>query len=79
MAAKWRVLGLKLEVPHHQLDIFQANHQRSPNHVQDCLTSMFDWWLKNDNDPTYEKLAQAIAAIGERQLAKTLCEKYGKW
>ena len=68
VAAKWRRLGLQLGVPLHKLNDIQANHENSRDFVQECLIDMFDWWLNNDDDPTYERLSRGIRGIGERKL-----------
>ena len=68
VAAEWKHLGLRLDVPLYKLNEIQANHEHSPNFTQDCLSDMFDWWLDNSNDTTYESLACGIRDIGETKL-----------
>ena len=68
VAAEWKHLGLRLDVPLYKLNEIQANHEHSPNFTQDCLSDMFDWWLNNSNDTTYESLACWIRDIGETKL-----------
>ena len=65
VAAEWRWLGQELDVPLHKLNEIQANHKHSRNFVQECLSDMFDWWLNNDDDTTYERLACGLRGIGE--------------
>ena len=65
VTAEWRRLGQELDVPLHKLNEIQANHEHSRNFVQDCLSDMFDWWLNNDDDTTYERLACGLRGIGE--------------
>ena len=36
--------------------------------LQECLTDMFDWWLNNSDDTTYESLACGIRDIGETKV-----------
>ena len=73
MAPEWWILGIKLGVPHYQLKIIQCNNAHSPEGLTLCLVSMFDWWLNNSHDATYEKLATALKAIGKTNLALKVC------
>ena len=52
-------------MPLYKLNEIQANHEHSRNFVQDCLSDMFVWWLNNDDDTTYERLACGLRGIGE--------------
>ena len=36
--------------------------------AQDCLRDMFDWWLNNDHDTNYERLARGIRDIEKIRL-----------
>ena len=74
--AKWRQLGVQLGVPIHTLNKIQANHEHSPNFAQDCLSDMFDWWLKDNHDTTYERLACGIRDIGEIRLVTEFLQQY---
>ena len=78
LAAGWRNLGTRLLVPEHHLNAIQAVHVHSPNHLQDCLNSMFQFWLNNCPEPTCEFLIQAIDAMGRRDVVTKLCKKYGE-
>ena len=64
MAAKWRTIGVRLGVPTHELDTIQQNNSGHVDMCQDCLTAMFSWWLKNVEECTANKLAQAVHAAG---------------
>ena len=65
VAPEWWILGIQLGVPHYQLKIIQCSNVHSPEGFTLCLVSMFDWWLNNSLDATYEKLATALKAIGK--------------
>ena len=69
MAAYWRSLGVQLGVPFDRLDTIQYNNAHYPDRANQCLTAMFDWWLKNTRDSTYENLNAALENIGRRDLA----------
>ena len=79
IATKWRSIGVQLGTPHHELDIIQANNRGDPHMVQNCLSRVFDWWLKNEQSVTPEKLAQAVYAIDERDLEVQIRQKFGKY
>ena len=79
VTAKWRSLGLKLGVPPDQLDTIQSNCAHYPDHANQCLTNMFEWWLRNSCESTYESLATALNAIGRRNLALKVCQENSKW
>ena len=68
VAPEWRRLGLQLGVPAHKLDEIQLRHGNSPNFAQDCLRDMFVWWLNNDHDTNYERLARGIRDIEKMRL-----------
>ena len=68
IASKWRSICIQLGVPDHELDSIQANNRGDPHMVRNCLSRMFNWWLKNERDVTPGKLAQAIHIVGEHEL-----------
>jgi hypothetical protein len=80
IASRWRSIGVQLGVPGHELDTIQVNNRGDPQMVQNCLSCVFDWWLKNeqDTDITPEKLAQAIHKVGEHEVEVKIKQKFGK-
>ena len=78
IAAKWRSIGIQLGVPDHELDTIQANSRGDPHMVQNCLSHMFNWWLKNEQDVTPEKLAQAIHTVDEHRIEVEIKQRFGK-
>ena len=78
MAPDWWILGIQLGVPPHRLNIIQCNNAHSPEGPIRCLVNMFDWWLNNSCDSTYEKLAAALKAIGKTNLALKVCSGSSK-
>ena len=79
VTAKWWSLGLQLGVPPDQLDTIQSNCAQYPDSSNRCLASMFEWWLRNSCDSTYESLATSLNAIGRRDLASKVCQENSKW
>ena len=79
VAAEWRILGVKLGVPSHQLNTIQNNCAHYHDYTNQCLTSMFEWWLRNSYECTYESLATALNTIGRRDLALKVCQENSKW
>ena len=79
VASKWREIGIQLGIPNHDLDTIQANNQGDPHMVQNCLSRVFDWWLKNEQDITPEKFAQAVHVVGEHEVEMEIKQKFGKY
>ena len=58
---KWHQLGVQLGVPAHELSIIENNHSRD---AERCKTETLLWWLRNVDDISWEKLAQAVEELG---------------
>ena len=71
---KWYNLGLQLEVNQEELEKIQSKH---PQNDRICQTKMFGVWLRQVENPNYEKLLKALAAIGRRDIAESMCDKEG--
>ena len=50
------------------LDVIKKNN---PGDAVMCMINMFTEWQRRDANPTYEKLARALTAVGERKLAES--------
>ena len=75
MARIWYRLGLQLGVRAEDLDKIENNYPRS---IGMCKIKMFAEWQRGDTNSTYEKLVRALAAVGERKLAESVCNNQGK-
>ena len=72
-AAKWYQLGVQLEIPPATLSTIQCDH---PYDVQGCMTEVINRWLRNTPECSWEKLAQAVEAMGDyAALAEKLRQK----
>ena len=71
----WYRLGLELGVTADVLDMIEENYSRD---LDMCKIKMFAKWLRRDTNPTYEKLVRALAAVGKRRLAESVCTAQGK-
>ena len=71
---KWYNLGLQLEVNQEELEKIQSKH---PQNDRICQTKMFGVWVREVENPNYEKLLKALAAIGRRDIAEFVCDKEG--
>ena len=60
----WELLGLQL-VKHADLTTIKANR---PNEASLCMMDMVSQWLRNELEPSWNKLAEAVENVG----------KYGK-
>ena len=71
----WYRLGLQLGVRADDLDMIEKNY---PRDTDMCKIKMFAEWRRGDTNPTYEKLVRALAAVGKRKLAESVCRDRGK-
>ena len=74
MATTWYRLGLQLGVRADDLEVIESNYLRDTSM---CKVKMFDKWLRSDANPNYEKLIKALAAVGKRRLAESVCADQG--
>ena len=79
IAAKWRSIGIQLGVPNHELDNIQANNRGDPQMVQNCLSCVFSWLLKNEQDVAPGKVAQALHIVGEHEVEVEIKQKFSKY
>lgn len=59
-ASYWRLLGTSLQVPPHRLNEITATTAFKPHGQNEALTSVVDYWIKNDLTASWEKLAMAV-------------------
>ena len=55
------LLGVYLEIPTEDLDLFRANH---PNNVTQQKTDVINYWLQNSEDISWDALARAVERMG---------------
>ena len=58
--SNWSQLGINLGVPQHQRNSIAANIAGKPHGQGEALTSVLDFWLRNDLEASWEKLASAV-------------------
>ena len=58
---EWHKLGVQLEVPPSTLRIIESNYSYD---AKRCKTEVLIWWLENALDISWEKLVQAVEAVG---------------
>ena len=69
----WHPLGVQLGLTPGILKCIESNYRHD---AQRCTTEVIIWWLQNEQDATWEKLAQALEAIrGHSGLVQKLREK----
>ena len=76
MAAVWYRLGLELGVRADDLEVIEKDY---PRDTKLCKVKMFNKWLSSDTNPNYEKLIKALAAVGKKSLAESVCDRQGKY
>ena len=60
-AAKWYQLGVQLEIPLATLSTIESDY---PHDAQRCMTEILNWWLHNAPECSWEKLTEAVEAMG---------------
>ena len=78
VASDWWDVGLQLGIPKHTLSTIQASHMGHPKGPQRCLGDALDWWLKNTNEPSYEKLETALTNTDNGEGTTKLSKLFGK-
>ena len=61
-AAKWYQLGVQLEIPPTTLNTIESDHSHD---AQCCMTEVINMWLQNAPECSWEKLAEAVEAMGD--------------
>ena len=57
----WHKLGVQLEVPSAKLKEIEKNYTTDTIR---CKTEVLDWWLRNQPEISWKKLAQAVEKMG---------------
>ena len=68
----WIQLGLQLGLKLPRLREIQANYHT----VEECRVNMIHWWLISTEEPTWEKLASAIARLGLAHISLKMSTKF---
>ena len=60
-AAKWYQLGVQLEILPATLSTIESDY---PRDAERCMTEILNWWLHNAPECSWEKLTEAVEAMG---------------
>ena len=71
----WNRLGLALNLNSYDLDIIEKDHRGD---ARQQTLKMFQLWLKTQPDASYEQLIKSLCEVGDKAVASSLCQKYGK-
>ena len=66
-------LGVELEISVGELDTIEANNC---NNVDKARIKLLDYWLRNDQEASWSKLAGALRDVGYRDLSNSILKKY---
>ena len=69
---KWQELGYQLNINPEMLSKLFNSGQSGAK----CRDEMVAYWEKHDNDASWEKLARALARMGENQLAERIIKEH---
>ena len=71
---RWQELGHQLDIsPEKLLELLNSGQSGA-----ECRDEMVAYWEKHDNDTSWEKLARALARMGENKLAEKIIEEHVK-
>ena len=73
----WYNLGVQLGIQPSKLKIIQANGAQFPDCHDRCTADMFQWWLDNDDSPTYRSLVKGLMAAGMTDAVRLVHNRYG--
>ena len=71
ISGEWRKIGCELGVG--DLPIIGANYGK---HSERCLSEVLGSWIRNERNPSWNKLCNALENTGLQSKAKKLREKY---
>ena len=71
----WYRLGLALNLDSYDLGIIEENYRDRRRQTW----KMFDLWLTQQADASYEQLIEALHEVGDERVANSLCKKYGEY
>ena len=75
VAAKWKALGIELEVPMEELKAIGARFTGEDGRAQACLQRVVDHWIENSTrPPTGEVLKEVLEVVGHKRQANELPE-----
>ena len=70
----WETLGLRLDVT--WSTIKQIANDSNSGAPQLCRASLLDYWLRNDAEPSWEKVASALEEMDRRDVAREIRAAY---
>ena len=71
----WYTVGLQLGVREADLDDIESNY----SDIRERRRGMFKTWLRTTPNPSYAQLARALFLAEENNIARSICQKYGKY
>ena len=72
-AGKARQLGVFLDVPQERLDTFAVNN---PNNADGVLMDVITYWIDNDGEASWDRLATALEKCGHAVIAKKVFSQF---
>ena len=69
---QWFELGMRLNIPMPAMKEMEHDTVR----LERRMPKLFQYWLKNETNPTWQKIVDALEGIGQGELASKLTHKY---
>ena len=76
-SARWRDLGVELNVPTTRLKEIEYNYIKLPDGAKRCLDETLEWWYNNNPDATWNDICAALHAIHAVTLATDVAREHG--
>ena len=71
---QWNLLGIELGIDPSTIRMIQLQH---PHSVDQCRVEMFSRWLDSDENPTWEKLVEALENRRYISMARSIRDRIG--
>ena len=72
----WNRLGLALKLDSYELGIIEKDHR---GNTKKQTLKMFEHWLKTQPYASYQQLIKSLCEVGDKTVANSLCNQYGKF
>ena len=68
----WKSLGRRLKVPNSNIEAIQADNVQYPGVKEKSFQMLMDW-LDRGESATFDKLSEALGALGKARLLEKYC------
>lgn len=69
----WHLLGVNLGLQGHQLRVIERTYRGETNR---CKSEVLDFWLRNNENPTWEAIIEALDKMQQQKVHHEIRKKY---